>query len=224
MAMINRLHAFLHSPEAGWDPVPETHVRKYADAEFRAGADGALVDQLDSWIGGLAGKEVLDLGGGPGHYSLEFARRGANVTWFDVSRGYRRYAEEKCLAREVSVRFSTGYLDHAEKILGRTYDLVFNRLCWNYSFNDATFAHMVYRLASPGGVIYIDTAHSASWRARGSSSVRLRTWVNDAFRLKVGHPYPPKGRIPLLLMKHPLRKMSVNYASPDNERVMLQKQ
>jgi 2-polyprenyl-3-methyl-5-hydroxy-6-metoxy-1,4-benzoquinol methylase len=181
-----------------------------------------LLDLLDDWVGGLAGKQVLDLGGGPGHYTLEFAKRGARVTWFDVSSRYQELARSKCAEAGVRVEFAVGYLDEAASVLQRSYDLVFNRLCWYYSFNDATFARMVYGLCSAGGVIYVDTHHSQSRRAAGSVSIRLRTALNDLLGIKVGHPFPPKGRIPALFMRHPYRRMLVDYSSPDNERVLLQ--
>lgn len=191
--------------------------------EYRNGTDPLLVALLDDWLGGFAGKRVLDLGGGPGHYSLEFAKRGARVTWFDVSSRYQELARLKCAEGGVEVEFAMGYLDEAAAVLQRQYDLVFNRLCWYYSFNDARFARMIYSLCDAGGVIYVDTHHSASHRVGGSASVRLRTALNDLLGVKVGHPFPPKGRIPAMFMRRPCRRISVDYSSPDNERVLLQK-
>jgi hypothetical protein len=78
-------------------------------------------------------------------------------------------------------------------------------------------------LCGAGGVIYVDTHHSQCSRARGSASVRLRTALNDLAGIKVGHPFPPKGRIPALFMRHPYRRMAIDYSNADNERVLLQK-
>ena len=222
--MINRIHAHLHRPEKGWDPVPAEHVRSYGEAEWRA-VDETLLDELGSWVGGYAGKRVLDLGGGPGQYSAAFARRGARVTWHDVSRRYLDMAKEKIGAQglDAQVHFSLGYLDEAPRLLFEPFDLVFNRICWNYGIGDASFADLVYRLARPGGWIYVDTHHSGARRGVASRSVRVRTWLNDQLAIKIGHPYPPHGRVARLFQRYPLRRLIVDYRLPENDRVLLQK-
>lgn len=187
--MINRLHARLYRPEDGWDPVPVEHAAKYGSAEWQA-VDESLLDELEPWIGGFQGKRILDLGGGPGQHSVAFAKRGARVTWHDVSRIYRDMAQEKTLQFAVTdrIQFSLGYLDEAPDLLPQAYDFVFNRLCWYYSFDDCSFAAVVYRMVSPGGFCYIDTTNSAYKRGQLSASARLRTWLNDTLAIKVGHP------------------------------------
>ena len=77
---VNYLHSLLHRVESGWDPISPEYAREYADfASSRI--DITLVDHLERQVGGLSGKRVLDLGGGPGQYSVLFAERGADVTW-----------------------------------------------------------------------------------------------------------------------------------------------
>ena len=121
-----------------------------------------LLDQLEDWLGGLAGKRVLDLGGGPGHYTIAFARRGASVTWFDVSRNYQAMAQAKAAELLVAdrVQFCLGYMDDASRALADRYDLVFNRICWNYGRSDRAFADVVYQLVRPGGCGYVDTTNT----------------------------------------------------------------
>src|SRR5260370_2957744 len=89
--MINSLHALLHRPEHGWDPIATQYAEGYA-ARATRDLDSTLVDELDRRLGGVTGKTVLDLGGGPGQYSVAFASRGAHVTWHDISRNYQRIA------------------------------------------------------------------------------------------------------------------------------------
>jgi len=91
--VINKIHARIYRPERGWDPVPADYAQQYAEAVWRQ-VDEAWLDVLARRIGGFEGKEVLDLGGGPGQYSVAFAKRGASVTWLDVSRNYMRIAQE----------------------------------------------------------------------------------------------------------------------------------
>jgi len=222
--MINQLHARFHRPQDGWDPVPMAHAAKYADAEWAA-IDERLIDIIEKWIGGFAGKRVLDLGAGPGQYSVAFARRGASVTWHDVSNKYQDYAREKALQFNVSdqIHFSLGYMDHAADMLPDRYDLIFNRICWCYSMTDDTFADMLYGLVAPGGFAYVDTTHSAFRQDQLSLWGRGTTWLNSTIGFKVGHPHPPRGRIAKLFMRHPLRKITVDYGAKWNDRIWFEK-
>lgn len=222
--MINRLHARLRRPEKGWDPVPAGHASSYSEHEW-ARVDLALLDDLQARIGGLAGKTVLDLGGGPGHYTVAMARRGARVTWYDVSRGYMAIARAKAAQAGVAqgIEFSLGYLDEAAAQLGRRFDLVFNRICWYYGFGDKSFAAVVHALVEPGGFGYVDTTHSGYLREELSASARLRTWLNDCTGIKIGHPYPPRGRLARLFLRHDVQHLQVDYRAPMNDRILFQK-
>jgi 2-polyprenyl-3-methyl-5-hydroxy-6-metoxy-1,4-benzoquinol methylase len=80
-------------------------------------------------------KTALDLGGGPGTYSIEMARRGVNVTLFD-------YPETIAIARKVvkkekihSINFISG--DFMSDDIGRGYDLIFiSQILHAYSEKD----------------------------------------------------------------------------------------
>jgi 2-polyprenyl-3-methyl-5-hydroxy-6-metoxy-1,4-benzoquinol methylase len=220
--MINQMHAYFHRPESGWDPVSQEYAHKYGENEWR-GINVALLDELEYWLGGLAGKRVLDLGGGPGQYSVAFAERGAIVTWHDISRAYQDIARRKAREHGVEIRFSLGYLDEAVECLPEPFDLVFNRICWNYCFSDRTFADVLFGLVKPGGVGYIDTNHSGSRRDQISIPARFRTWVNDMFVIKIGHPFPPHGRLARLFLRKPVERLLVNYSSPMNDRLLFVK-
>lgn len=221
--MINQLHALLHRPAAGWDPVPAAHARSYAEHEWQI-TDEALVDRLGQWIGGFQGKRVLDLGSGPGQYAVAFAMRGAHVVCHDVSRTYLDIARDKAQERGVGDRmaFSLGYLDHAGQLQPGPWDLVFNRLCWYYCFNDRSFAGMVFRLMRPGGRAYIDSTHAAYQHAQLGRSARLRTKLNQVLGVKIGHPNPPRGRIEQLFRNYPVH-LEADYGQPFNDRLWLQR-
>lgn len=217
--MINRLHALLHRPERGWDPVPPDHASTYAEHQWSVSVREALLDELDVWVGGLAGKRVLDLGGGPGQYSVAFAKRGAQVTWQDISRTYLEFAQRKALENGVCVEFSLCYMDEAPIILNAQFDLVFNWICWYYGFSDQGFAKALFALVKPGGVGYVDTTHSG-WRRESLSHIaRLRTWLNDGLAIKIGHPFPPHGRLARLFMRMPVEQMLIDYSTPTNDRI-----
>ncbi|MBX3644886.1 MAG: methyltransferase domain-containing protein [Rubrivivax sp.] len=221
--MINRLLARLRRPERGWDPVPAEHAARYSALEW-ANVDLRLLDDLEARIGGLAGKTVLDLGGGPGHYSAAMAQRGARVTWHDVSARYMAIARDKAAQAGLDgrIEFSLGYLDEAPGLLGRRFDLVFNRICWYYGFSDRSFAAVLVSLVQPGGFVYADTTHAAYRHGELSASARLRTWLNGAFALKIGHPMPPRGRLARLFLQHGPARLEVDYRSPTNDRLLMQ--
>ena len=222
--MINWLFSQLQRPERGWDPVPAEHAQQYSRGEWERVSE-AVLDQLDEWLGGLAGKRVLDLGGGPGQYTVALARRGALVTWFDVSSNYLAMAQARAAELQVAdrIQFRLGYMDDAPRVLAEQYDLVFNRVCWNYGRNDRSFANVIYQLVRPGGSGYIDTTNTLFAAGQLSGSARLRTWLNAACSIKIGHPNPPRGRVAALLQRRPVARLLVDYTSAVSDRVLFEK-
>jgi ubiquinone/menaquinone biosynthesis C-methylase UbiE len=68
--------------EEAYDEIADWYsARKRGSYEFRIQLPAIL-----NLIGNLGGKSLLDIGCGPGLYSVEFARRGANVHGLDISR------------------------------------------------------------------------------------------------------------------------------------------
>jgi len=218
--LINSLHALFHRPHDGWDPVRREYAETYAAREC-GNVDVALIDQLEQWIGGLRDKRVLDLGGGPGQYSVAFAQRGALVTWHDVSRNYLRIARQHADRAGIELQFSLGYLDDAGTLGDHPFDLVFNRVCWYYCKNDRSFAKLVYALIKPGGAGYIDT-HPAEVEERHGAS-RVAHFFNHWLAWKIGHPFPPHGRVARLFQQYPIDYMILDYTSARNDRVFFQK-
>src|SRR5262245_37093870 len=134
--MINRLHALFHRPENGWDPISPAYAAHYSEIEWSQGTNASLLDELERWVGGFTGRRVLDLGGGPGHYSVAFAKRNAHVTWHDISHAYRDLVQRKATEANVDIACCIGYMDAAAQMHRQPFDLVFSRICWRYSFAD----------------------------------------------------------------------------------------
>lgn len=220
--MINRLHARIFRPERGWDPVPAQYAQQYAQTAWQR-IDEGLVDTLAERMGGIEGKQILDLGGGPGQYSVAFAKKGAQVTWLDVSQNYLRIAQEKAKEAGVEITFVLGYMDEAPQILRKQFALVFNRICFCYSWNDASFVAVIYQLMRPGGYAYIETNNSCFGWDKLSPAAKLRTWLNATTGIKIGHPHPPRGRIPALFLKYSIEQLIVDYREPTLDRIFVQK-
>ncbi|MEE9218504.1 MAG: class I SAM-dependent methyltransferase [Acidobacteriota bacterium] len=216
--MINWLHSLLHDPSRGWDPVPSAHSRDYSQRAWEDLQPG-LVDDLERRTGGLKGKRVLDLGAGPAQYSIEFARRGALVVWHDISRNYQRRARQLASDAGVEVEFSLGYLEQARKFLASPFDLVFCRLCWNYCRGDRAFARLIYRLIKPGGAAYVEANTEVFGAPAGLR--RCIYFLNNRLSWKLGHPYPPRGRIARMFLRFPLDTAFVDQSSALVDRLFL---
>ncbi len=220
--MMNRLHALFHRPERGWDPVPCEYAREYAERVWQQ-FDYQLLDAVERWTDGFAGKEILDLGAGPGQFAVAFAQRGALVTWYDVSRNYLRIAQQKAKEAGVDITFVLGYMDEAPRLLHKQFDLVFNRVCFYYGWSDFSFAKVIYQLIRPGGYACIEANNSTFGWDRLSLTARFRTWLNATLGIKIGHPHPPRGRIPAAFLRYPIKQMLVEYPEPHLDRIFVQK-
>lgn len=214
--MINLLHSLFHRPERGWDPVPSEHAESYATAEWEH-LNHELVDELERAVGGFQGKRVLDLGGGPGQYAVAFAKRGARVTWHDISRTYMGIVGRLASREGVEVELSLGYLEDASRLAAQPFDFVFNRICWCYCMNDRRFAQLVYSLVKPGGACYINSMTPIDAELQGNR--RICYSVNKYLGLKIGHPNPPHGRIARLLHQYPMQQMTIDYATGTNDKI-----
>ena len=199
--MINRIHAFFHRPESGWDPVPLSHAQSYSEYEW-SHVDEALVSAVEQWAGGVSGKRVLDLGAGPGHYSAAFARRGALVTWHDISQNYLRIARERSAALGLDINFSLGYLEAASRFASEPFDLVFSRGCWNYAINEPRLARLFFALVKKGGHGFIYTP-IYTWTER-TPARKLQRFLYNSKIIRIGHPFPPRGGVRELMSRFPV--------------------
>lgn len=218
---VNLVHSWLHRVETGWDPISPEYAQDYAQRASKLYCDTGLVERLDTVANGLRDKRVLDLGGGPGQYSVLFAQRGARVVWHDVSREYERIARNRALANRLEVEFSLGYLESAKKFGPGAFDLVFCRVAWYYSRSDRRFANLLYSLVKPGGIGYVECDTPAHAKPRGWR--RCQHCLNEYLWWKIGHPLPPHGRIAGLIHKYPLRRLEVDYSSPLQDIVLFTK-
>jgi predicted RNA methylase len=205
--LYNRLRYLLQRPEKGWDPIGVEYANNYAAHEY-AHFDQAFFDRVIDHFGPVSGKSLIDLGGGPGQFSIAFAKLGARVTWHDISRQYMKIVQEKAAAGVLPVRSSLGYMEEAE---GR-YDFLFNRICWCYCINDKAFAKKIYSLLADQGKAYIVTSNEDYERAFHSGGVKTVIWrlqfgLNNRFNLKIGHPNPSHAKLQRLFSRFPFKEM-----------------
>ena len=216
---INYLHSLLHRVEDGWDPISKAYASSYAEFAWNDRSP-KIVEDMEIRLGGLAKKRVLDLGGGPGQYSVLFAQRGADVTWHDISREYEAVTRERAAAAGVNLHYSLGYLEDV-RCFREQFDLLFCRVCWYYARGDRAFAGLLYSLIKPGGVGYVECPTPAFSQPEGWR--KLQYWLNGYLWLKVGHPMPPHGRVAKLLQRHRLSHMTLDYSSSLRDIVVFTK-
>ncbi len=75
---------------------------------------------LDRYI--KPGDKVLDIGGGPGRYSLYLAKKGCDVTLFDLSLENTKFAGERAAEQGLSIKTITGDAREADKLTLEKFD------------------------------------------------------------------------------------------------------
>lgn len=77
---------------------------------------------LDRYI--KPGDTVLDIGGGPGRYSLYLAEKGCNVTLFDLSAENTKFALEQAAKQGLSIQTVSGDAREVDKFVDGQFDYV----------------------------------------------------------------------------------------------------
>jgi 2-polyprenyl-3-methyl-5-hydroxy-6-metoxy-1,4-benzoquinol methylase len=141
----------------------EFHDRQAGEREasFRDGqrlvfADDDYLDH-ETWIrpaleklGDVAGRRVLDFGCGHGMMAVVLARRGADVTAFDLSPGYLQEANRRAEANGVTVNFVQADGERLPFASG-AFDAIWGNAIIHH-LDIPTAAREVWRVLRPGGV------------------------------------------------------------------------
>ena len=191
--MINYIYRRSRSLENGWDPISSEYGAQYIERS-RNCVDMEMIDLFEGWFPGSRGSSVLDLGGGPGFYSTELARRGYSVTLYDISRYYLAQAEKEAISSNVKIDCKIGWLDDCSMVLKKKFDFVFSRVCWNYCGNDWVFSSRIVDCLNTGGSLFIKVDTLNSGIIRGAR-VNWRGFLNQYCGWKIGHPSPPENRV-----------------------------
>ena len=81
------------------------------------------IQMMDRYI--QAGDKILDIGGGPGHYSIHYARLGHNVTLLDLSDENVRFAKKKARQYKVKIDAQQGDAMDLSRFEDNSFDVVF---------------------------------------------------------------------------------------------------
>lgn len=102
------------------------------------------------------GDSVLDIGGGPGRYSVHFAKMGCRVALLDLSSANTALAQEKARAANVEIQAVTGDARYADALLSGPFDhvLLMGPLYHLLEERDRVMCvQSALRLLKPGGTL-----------------------------------------------------------------------
>jgi 2-polyprenyl-3-methyl-5-hydroxy-6-metoxy-1,4-benzoquinol methylase len=217
--MINNIFKLFQNPLKGWDPVPYEYSQDYSENQWDS-YDPKVLEFIEKKVGSLQGKKILDLGGGPGQFSVAMSKLGGDVTWLDISNNYLNIVKKKAEIHNVEINCQIGYMDDALKMYGEnSFDFIFNRICWYYCINDEKFCEMIVNVLRTGGVAYLDIY---TLDKKGLSLFRrILNKIYYYTNIKVGHLLPQHGKILNLFAEHPEITISKVSISDRNERFLV---
>ena len=111
---------------------------------------------LDRYI--TPGEKVLDIGGGPGRYTFYLAKKGCDVTLFDLSPENVRFANEQSVEQNLPVKTICGDARTADKLVSGQFDHVLLMGPMYHLLEEAdriTAVNAALNLLKPGGIIFI---------------------------------------------------------------------
>lgn len=104
------------------------------------------------------GNKVLDIGGGPGRYSLHLAKKGCEVTLFDLSDENVKFASARAEEQGINLKTVVGNAMDADKIINEQYDHILLMGPMYHLLKEADrvrAVHAALKLLKPGGLIFI---------------------------------------------------------------------
>lgn len=197
--MFNILLSKFQNPKKGFDPISKQYAKKYFEDTYRLKGriDKNLLTLLKKTIE-IKGKRVVDLGAGPGQYTLLLAKEGADVHYHDISHNFVKLAIEKANEEGYSFTHTVDYIDN----VNGPYDVIFNRGAFNYCFDDKKFVNILYNQLNIGGIYFgILVNENQVFSAKKTPLFSKKTllyiqfWLNDIFNIKIGHPFTSKRKI-----------------------------
>jgi SAM-dependent methyltransferase len=128
------------------------------------------------------------------------------------------YAAARAAENGVVIHTSLGYMEDVIRHCPPPFDVVFNRVCWYYCVNDRRFAQLIVSLLRPGGLGYVKT-NIEDFTVKTAGKARVYYWLNAHLGCKIGHSFPPKGRVAACLAQQNVSMCEVSWRIPGFEEV-----
>jgi ubiquinone/menaquinone biosynthesis C-methylase UbiE len=180
--------------EKAWDKLANWYsARKWGSYEFKI-----QLPAISDLLGNLRGKSLIDIGCGPGTYSVEFAKRGANVLGIDLSRKMlnnagdsAKMADAKLTLQKADVRLIP-YLDNSFDIAVIILTILNDRI-----LEEAA------RVLKPGGLLLFSDTHptleaKGHWESNKIGAPRIIEDYFSRHRKKWQIKYRPDQTITLI--------------------------
>jgi SAM-dependent methyltransferase len=163
---------------ATYDAIADHYERAVVDNAYNAHYDRPAVLGL---LPELAGLKVLDAACGPGLYTEELLRRGADVTALDVSERMVALTRQRVGTRATVM---VADLNLALPFPDQSFDLIVAPLVIHYLSDRAATFREFFRVLRPGGRAVVSTQHpTTDWLRKGGSYFEIReetdTWERE---------------------------------------------
>jgi SAM-dependent methyltransferase len=202
--------------------------RRYSENKSVAISDYTELPAMLALAGPVAGKDVLDVGCGPGRHARTLLDRGARVTGIDISEEMVCAARERCRGRG---RFLRADFERAE-FPRASFDLINASLCLMYSPALRPVFRNFRAWLKGGGRLIFSVYHPVRFFQKVPGfdfSRRQKVWIHLAgCDVTVWNYYHPLGDyfaalrangFELLSFKEPVLSRRVKGFPPDNYRV-----
>ena len=170
---LERPEVYRENSEAFWN---DEHISKQLlEAHLNPNFEGAsrnheFIEKSIEWIGSQVvgdNVKILDLGCGPGLYSLPLAQRGWVVTGIDFSEGSIRYAKQK--SKEVGFEIRYEFRDYLTIDFKNEFDLVLLIYC-DFAVlapeKRKILVEKIFRAMKPGGKLILDVFSASNYKNR----------------------------------------------------------
>ena len=170
---LERPEVYRENSEAFWN---DEHISKQLlEAHLNPNFEGAsrnheFIEKSIEWIGSQVvgdNVKILDLGCGPGLYSLPLAQRGWVVTGIDFSEGSIRYAKQK--SKEVGCEIRYEFRDYLTIDFENEFDLVLLIYC-DFAVlapeKRKILVEKIFRAMKPGGKLILDVFSASNYKNR----------------------------------------------------------
>lgn len=141
---------------------------------------GAGSRAIEAFLGDVRGRRVLDCGCGTGFTTVLFARKGARVTAFDISREHLELTRRRVEQNGVADSVEWLGLAAMEELPfpGESFDIVFGGHILHHTRLDRSVPETVRVLRSPGKAVFVETL----------ATNRLLIWIREHLAGRLGIP------------------------------------
>jgi len=151
--------------------------------------DSIVFSVLDEVIG-ETGIHILDAGGGTGHYSLPYAKKGHKITILDISLKMLQVAESKADRENVSGNVETIQRDMSNtQLLDESFDFIICHLALCHVHDPKTTIGEFHRLLRKNGALSLIVENRAFFSMadafRGNLSRALENQMKESLEIKL---------------------------------------